>query len=349
MSESVIQNSPQEVFAVLSQSTSPLCMIDDRLDYDAFCSALAMKYILKREYGIDLRLTYVSTIPDYFLTILSEFIDPLSIEVGKSPTEIDFSKHDLVLYLDSAELLKPARFELYKLPEGMHTVNIDHHVASNSLFAGYNIVRETPATCALLYELFAELDIDIDKTVAALLLLGLLDDTQLFSISDVRTVDLKLASHSLGICDCLLFYFVRKLTWNISPEVALIRKIAYKNLVIDIDDRVAYTHISLKDLNDFHVDPEFQSTVSISDEIKVFDGIDLAFTIKEKSMGEGGYTVSIRSRNPDYDASEIASHVGGGGHTMAAGGQMRGVESIETAIENILGLIDKYRKDHNLV
>ena len=66
-------------------------------------------------------------------------------------------------------------------------------------------------------------------------------------------------------------------------------------------------------------------------------------------MGEGVYTVSIRSRNPDYDASEIASHVGGGGHTMAAGGQMRGVESIETAIENILGLIDKYRKDHNLV
>jgi len=321
-------------------------MIDDRLDFDAFCSALTMRHMLLRDYNISLRLTYLSTIPEYFTKILLAYVDPTDIEVEKSPTEIDFSKHDVVLFLDSAEKLKPANFSKFEIPENIPTINIDHHMASNPCFGSLNIVRDVPSTCSLLYEIFSEAAIVIDKHMAQLLLLGILDDTQVFTISGVRPKDLETASDLLKTAGLEMFDIVRNLTWSVPIDLVKLNKIVYEHLTVDYEQKVAYSYVLLSDMKKQGVDPSFSTNLSPADELKRIDGIDVAFLIKEKSNEQGIYSISFRSRNPLYNVSDIASSFGGGGHSMASGGIMRGVESMDQAIENILGVISAYRLAH---
>lgn len=340
------QNSPAQVLNAFACAKTPLCMIDDRLDFDAFCSALTLRHVFQRDFGVVLRLTYLSTIPDYFRSTLSTYADTSSIETETSPEGIDFSKHDLVVYLDSAEKLKPANFASFEIPENMTVVNIDHHVGSNSFFGTLNVVRDTPSTCSLLYEIFSEARLTIDQTMARLLILGILDDTQVFSIMGIKGSDLSTVSRLLDISGSEFFDVVRDLTWNESRDFFELKKIVYKNAVVDYEQKVAYSFVLLSEIAEHGIDPQFTPNVSPADELKLLDGIDLAFLLKEKNQENGVFSINFRSHAKTCNVSQIAQSFEGGGHSMAAGGIMRGVGSVQEAIENVLGAIYLYRKNN---
>ena len=74
-----------------------------------------------------------------------------------------------------------------------NTFNVDHHI-SNGNYAKYNLVVDSAANCENVYNVITGLHIEIDKTIAERLLLGISTDTGNFMHSNVTSETLGVAS-----------------------------------------------------------------------------------------------------------------------------------------------------------
>ena len=78
-------------------------------------------------------------------------------------------------------------------------------------------------------------------------------------------------------------------------------------------------------------------TDPIAAKTRQIEGVLVGATIREKK--DGTYKVSIRT-NGELDASAICEALGGGGHSKAAGCQIKG--TLEEAKEKLLGVIGSF-------
>src|SRR5690606_9262659 len=87
---------------------------------------------------------------------------------------------------------------------------------------------------------------------------------------------------------------------------------------IQTDDahRIVWSVVTQQDLKD--TESSIDQTGDIIDELMTnAPGAEVVVLIKEKENGQ--ISTSIRTTHPSVDASAIAEHFGGGGHTQAAG------------------------------
>ena len=113
-------------------------------------------------------------------------------------------------------------------------------------------------------------------------------------------------------------------------------KIALDRLEFLYDGKIAFTYI-LKD--DFaKVGAKAGDHEGIVDIGRSIEGVEVSVFVREND----GFTVSLRSTGK-YDVNEIANSFGGGGHKMAAGGQlnMSFEETKEIIINAIKSVLEK--------
>ena len=88
---------------------------------------------------------------------------------------------------------------------------------------------------------------------------------------------------------------------------------AVSNAKFSKDGKIAYTTVSLNDLEKFNAEQDY--TEGIVESLKEINTVEIAMLFKE--LKNGFTKVSFRSKN--IDVAKISSKFDGGGHTNAAG------------------------------
>ena len=306
-------NTPQEIWDAIMASKNPICCIDSRFDFDAFGSALALKEVMK-EHVKDLALTFDGQIPDK----AKEMLDVSSVKTEMPPSEVDFSNYDLLIFLDSGNLEHISKTDNFSVPEGLKTVNIDHH-AGNPFYGDLNyVIGGACSTCSVLYDILIALSLKINEKTAKYLLTGHVTDSGFFQYSCVKSDDLRKAAYLMDF-GASFFDISWHLNFAETEDDYRYRTIVYKNLKVVKGKGYAYSTVLSSELNELKVDLN-KVGAKASNLIDKLEGVDFVFVVKDSLLDDGSkaYNVSFRSHNPDFSVLPLAVALDGGGHKMAA-------------------------------
>ncbi len=239
-----------------------------------------------------------------FLPFIDEF---------KSPDEIKEKSFDLFIALDCGDMNRLGDQVKKIFLSSKNTVNIDHH-NTNDFFADINIVDvEATATCEVLFDVFKNLKLYLDKKIATSLYTGISTDTGSFKYDSVRPKTFEIAAELLKfkinfneINTCIYQTRSKEKT---DLLVRSLNSIKYFN-----DDKIALVKVTIDDLK--KTGAKKMDSDGIVEFVRDIEGVEVAVLLKEK---ENAVRLSMRSKS-FINCSKVASKFNGGGHIRAAGG-----------------------------
>ena len=323
-------NTPRQILQKIKDAKKIVTFVDGRFDFDALCAAVSMQIIgqkLRKHYDV----CYLSALPGH----AKEFVNTAGIRENIHPKDFDFSKYDLMIYLDSTyEKTITRDIELtYKC--SIPKINIDHH-DSNGFYGDLNYVDSTqPSTCSVLFNLFTKWKVKIDKTLANYLFLGIITDSAFFQNGNVASSDFRMAADLIDL-GADSFRIINKLTHNETIDVVKTKRCVYNNIVVDYKNKLAYSFITQKDIMGSQINEKETPGYPVDLMTKI-KGVNFVFFVKEKE-GPNTYTIALRSVNPDYDVSRIAKELGGGGHKPAAAAKVINSKGLQDVIKKVISL-----------
>lgn len=284
-------------------------------DGDSIGSALGLAQALR---GLGKQVTVLrgdSPLPGYLL-----HLPGMDTVVPQTFLEIDQSEFNLFLILDSASKEQISRTgEVVFAPE-LKTIVIDHH-STNSGYAQINLIDSTaPATAQLVYELLAWKKIPISVETATCLLVGLFTDTGGYQYPPTGPATFQAAAALSAIAP--QYHAALFPIQNTSDA----RNLAYQGIALrNIElhplsegKQLALTAVSLEELEELDLNPEFADKSSIANMLKAVVGWEVGVAMVEIEMGT--VKVSFRTRDAKtYNVGQISAKLGGGGHPAAAG------------------------------
>ena len=220
-------------------------------------------------------------------------------------------EYELCVCLDCGDLKRlGVREEIFK--KAKKTANIDHHY-TNPCYADANYVQgDASSTGEILYKLFCEMKLEINKRAALCLYVAIASDTGGFRYRNTTPDTMRAAAALMekgidhaGLCS-LLFEKNEENVMNITGYfMQNIHK--YKDgkicIVLSDDALLEKYAVSEKDIGEI---------VNIP---RMLIGCEIAASVR--GVGDK-VKISLRS-NGKYDVSKIAQRLGGGGHKMASG------------------------------
>lgn len=197
--------------------------------------------------------------------------------------------------------------------------NIDHH-KDTQMFGTVNVWDErAAANCELLYIMFQNWNVEINKYIAHNLLAGIFTDTGGFRHANVRAKTFEISAELLRAGAKL--DVISRFTFS-EKELPMLRawSVALEHAKFDQTRKIVYTVITSEDLektqaseNDLEGVAELLNTIP-----------EAKFSMLLKQRGDE-IKGSLRSEpHKGVDVSEIARAFGGGGHKLAAGFKFKG-------------------------
>lgn len=295
----------KQAMVYLTQAKKVAIFTHMRPDGDCLGSALALKLILEKQ-GKKADVYGDVTIKDnyYFLPAVDTINHP------------QLNEYDLCVAVDCSD-----RFRLGDtLPifeKGERTLKIDHH-KTNDQFAQVDIVEMVGSTAEIMFDLFQQLKWDIDQDIATCLYAGVSSDTGCFlynsTTKKTHEIACELLKHNLDLEKIHYYLFQRR-----TKEQVLLTATALKNIEFFLNDKVAFTGLSLKDFD--RIGAASNDTLGIVSMIANIDGCRIAILMGEEKPNT--FAISFRT-DGSVDVSLVAEKFGGGGHKMAAGCKIYG-------------------------
>ena len=182
----------------------------------------------------------------------------------------------------------------------------------------FSFQPETSSTCEILYDLFNNLNYQINHKIATSLLTGIITDTDNFNNSNTSDKTIKISSEliKLGANQKLIINRVYQQIKIL--DLKLWGKILQR-LSIDQENNMATTAVFLADLKEEGVNEDALDGFTAL--LNGLTGIDSSLILKEVEDGIKG---SLRTTKNDVDVSKIAAKYGGGGHKKASGFMTQG-------------------------
>ncbi|HBG81431.1 TPA: hypothetical protein DDW69_01175 [candidate division CPR2 bacterium] len=248
--------------------------------------------------------------------------------------DLNPEEFDLIILLDYNVLMR-GEFDKELLGSKTPFFVIDHHPPHlDSEIESAYIDTTAASTTEVLYDVARMLDIGIDRQIATCLLTGLVTDTNSFQNQNTTTKTLQIASDLLNFGGNL--QKIVRSTYKVKPvknwqvlgrALTGLRSIPKYGL--------AYTVLTNDDLK------KYEASKSETEEISNF----LILTLKDAKIimvlieEEPGFIkVSMRTRDPKINLTEIAKVFGGGGHRGASGFSING--SFSRAAESVPDIIN---------
>ncbi|MDP8947472.1 MAG: bifunctional oligoribonuclease/PAP phosphatase NrnA [Actinomycetota bacterium] len=215
------------------------------------------------------------------------------------------------------------------VPEAGVRLNLDHH-EDNSLYAEFNLVNpRAAASVEIVADLYAELEVPLNKAAAEALYAGIRTDT-----GDFRFRNISPRAHEL-VADLLRAGVVPAEVHERINRRGSIQQLNIVGVSLANARRYGEALISCVDNEDYARTgaTELDSKESI-DQLRSVAGVDVVAHLREVPEGTKG---SLRSET--VDVGEIARLFGGGGHRLAAGYTRRGMRPHE-AREELLDVLE---------
>ncbi|MCX7667940.1 MAG: bifunctional oligoribonuclease/PAP phosphatase NrnA [Atribacterota bacterium] len=209
-------------------------------------------------------------------------------------------------------------------------INVDHH-PDNSFFGDVNWVTPEASSTMLVYTLFKETGIPLDKSVASSILNGLISDTGGFSFVEVDS-RMFAVLEDLVACGASVAESMRhNFRFRRSEALKLLGR-ALERLVYDGDSGISYTYLVREDFVELRAEAE--DTEGIVDYGLYIPGAEVSILFRETE--EKVFKVSLRAQGR-REVLSVAHHFGGGGHLKAAGFKITG--ELEAVIQEVLGFV----------
>lgn len=236
-----------------------------------------------------------------------------------------FENLDLLLALDCGSESRIVSYSDFrdKVPK---VINIDHHL-DNTQFGDINWSDNYAAVGEMVYLFAKENQLEITKDIANAIFVSLYMDTGGFRYSNTSSFTMRVAAEMLemGIDSASLISSIYEnknlLEIKHFGEILAEVKSDESGSIVWSFQPLEAQHISLEPVN----------------YLRKIQGIKVAVIFKERE--KDFYKVSFRSSG-DVDVRVIASELGGGGHTAAAGAVVKG--SMQDVEEKVIDLIKKY-------
>lgn len=252
-------------------------------------------------------------------------------KVSKAPE----SPFDLFVSLDCSD---PKRLG-NALGEGIDVdINIDHHL-SNLNFGRINLVEpENVATSAVIAEHLEAWGLELNKTVATALLMGILGDSLGFRTSNTSSNTLRLAANLMDYGISMSELYTKTLVRRSFPA-AKYWGLGLTNL--KKSDGVIHTTLTLDDRKTaLYTGNDDADLINM---LSTIDNASVAIVFVEQSKEK--VKVSWRAI-PGLDVSKLALSFGGGGHPAASGAEIPG--TLNEIQEKVLtATIDFVKKNDN--
>lgn len=197
--------------------------------------------------------------------------------------------------------------------EDCRVINIDHHI-DNDRFGDLNWTDpKASAVGVMVYEMFRENSIEIDKDMATNLYAAILTDTGRFHFNNttprcLRTAaDLvEIGADPVGITD--------KVYFNHSRQKLLLTGLALSTIRYLLNGRLCYLTVDLNIME--KASARKSDTEGLINKTLNASGVEIGVLFTE--VDNSSTKVSFRSQT-SIDVEAIASHFGGGGHINASG------------------------------
>jgi len=305
------------IFKEIKTAKKILVNVHPHPDLDSVGSALAFKKVIEQ---IDSKKKVLIISPE---TIKEDF-SFLGGEVKNIKvidfSSFDFSSFDLFLILDASSEDRVTGSKKIFLPRSIKKIVIDHHL-NNRIVGDIKLINEEAcATGEILFKLFSDWQIKIDRDLATLILAGITGDTVFFRyFSDVKN-QWKLVARLLGLgAD---FFLIRENYFSYSLPFLQFLGDFLRRLTIEKgkDKKFVWAAMSFEEYQKFGLPAAGQSFVSDLF-LAAIKEADFGFLILEKEKNK--LSISFRSK-PEINVAAIAQKLGGGGHRNAAGATVEG-------------------------
>lgn len=288
------------------------------VDPDALCSQLALRDSIK--------LTY----PDKKV---------LAIGTGSSKF-IHFGKLDKLEKVDNALLIvcdtpDRKRIDSANPEDYAYSIKIDHHPFVEKTCDLEYIDDQMTSACEIIMRILKETELQCNDSIAELLYMGLVSDSNRFLFNSVTSDTFKLVSEYLEEYSFDLNSTYSKLYLRPLSELRLEGYIS-SNIKVT-DNHLGYIVITDEIISKYGVDSA--SAGNMVNNYNYVKEMVVWATITEDVKNKQ-YRVSIRSRGPEING--IAEKHSGGGHKMAAGAR---VKTLEEALK-IMDELDEYLHDY---
>lgn len=225
--------------------------------------------------------------------------------------------------------------------EGKIDMAIDHH-SSHVSFAEIDFVEANAAANAeIIYELFMELGVVIDKPTANCLYTGITTDTGCFKYANTtpRTHIIAARLMELGADAEGINYeqLTVKSKKQMEAEIRSLSGIEYFH-----EDKIALITIQQQMMEELGLSNEDIDMLSAMP--RQIEGVLIGITLKERDGGI--FKVSVRT-NKGEDSAAICNKLGGGGHVGAAGAEVT-AKTTEEAKAVVLKAAEEYLEERGI-
>ena len=286
-----------DILELIKKSNSILLLTHEHPDGDAIGSIMAVYHFL-----IDINKSVDIVVPE--IPPVFNFMTSINKIVDKSDKEYDLA---IVLDCSKEERIGQNNGEFLRCSE---IINIDHHVINSGYGTINHVEADVSSCCQVLYYLFKKWNVSFTKEISEALIVGLLTDTSGFANDNLYKNSFEMVAE---LFDNVNFH---EIYYNVLSKKSMaqfsLMKLVTSRLEFFENGKIAFSYITKKDLIDAGAKlGDHEGLVDIGRNI---EGVEVSIFIRE----DDGYRVSFRS-NGMINVNNIASRLGGGGHTLAAG------------------------------
>jgi len=228
-------------------------------------------------------------------------------------------KFDCFTILDCSDLKRPG--EVYKINTSRKPIlNIDHHI-SNQNFGDVNWVDPKACSCSeMIYKLYKELGVPLDKDAALLLYVGIHTDTGSFRYPNTASLTHKIAAELLKF-DLDIPQIYKNIYENIPFEDMKLLSRVLPSMDRQAKGKIILFQIRRDMLKDGKL--SFDLTEHILTFGRSIKDAEVVLLFKENLGAKNEIRVNLRSQGK-VDVNKVASFFGGGGHKTASGCTVKG-------------------------
>ena len=286
-------------------------------DGDAVGSTLALTYAL-RQLGKEATPVLRDSVPRSF-----QFLVESGLEVQTTLPSPDTVS--LCIVLDAPDASRTGFKEVVQdYAKRQRLLVIDHHLPGDLVRLAQGSLHETSASsaCELVYEILQQLGVKLTPQIATCLLTGMHTDTSGFRYSNTTTHTLEVAAELMRR-GAKLSKIMSEVSQHKTIGNLRLLGLAMRRVILSQEGHIASSVICLDDVAAYNADTD--DVHGIINQLSVLPDSKASLFLAEREPGL--FQGSFRSKDLGKESVNVfalAQLLGGGGHSRAAGFQIRG-------------------------
>lgn len=320
----------QKAVDLINNSTNVLLTTHIRPDGDA-CGCVRALLEVMQQLGKEARPLFMSPLAAWYETLFEKKMAILGNDIQPEKLSQVYVGVDLIIIVDTDSRVQLPGFAEWLDGCGKQILVIDHHVSGDNLGSVSLVDTAAAASGEIVFDLIKFADWPLTERIAESIFIALSTDTGWFKFGNTDSRIFHTAAYLIdaGARPNVIY---RQLYQSFTPSRLYLMTRMLDHLQLHAAGRIATQYILRRDFEE--TGASGPDTENLIDECQRIESVEAAVLFVE--LSDGGFRCSLRSKGK-VDVRRIAQKYGGGGHTLAAGVNLK--DSLETCIQNIVSEI----------